>query len=269
MPRTHGNRHARPTAAAALLIVLAALGLAACGGSTKGSSTATNASATGPNGKRGGQFAARATALRACLQKEGITLPKRPSGQGGGSSGTGGAPGGGGYGGPYGAPYGGQPPAGAGGGRGPFGDRAGGGPQLPKGVTRAQFEAALKKCGSGAFRRGGRGFDTAAGRQRFAKFAECMRKNGVKLPSPNTSGNGPIFNTKGIDTNSAAFKAADAKCQKELRPSGGTGGTGGGAAPVPGGGAAPVPGGGPSPGGGEVPPTAGQGAPPEGPAPGA
>jgi hypothetical protein len=250
MPRTHGNRRAQPTAAA-LLILLAALGLAACGGSTKGSSTATNASVTGPNGKRGGQFAARATALRACLQKEGITLPKRPSPQGGPSGA------GGGGGGPYGAPYSGQPPAGAGGGRGPFGGGAGGGPQLPKGVTRAQFEAAVKKCGGGAFRRNGRGFDTAAGRQRYAKFAECMRKNGVKLPAPNTSGNGPIFNTKGIDTNSAAFKAADAKCEKELRPSGAGGG-----------GAAPAPGGGPSPGGGEAPPTAGQGAPPEGSPPG-
>ncbi|HEY2217226.1 MAG TPA: hypothetical protein VGH21_07000, partial [Solirubrobacteraceae bacterium] len=30
-------------------------------------------------------------------------------------------------------------------------------------------------------------------------------------------------NTKGIDTNSAAFKAADAKCMKELRGPGGAG----------------------------------------------
>src|ERR1700759_166814 len=92
MPRTHGNRRAR-SAAAALLILLVALGLTACGGSSKGSSTATSASAATTTGKRGGQFAARATALRACLQKEGITLPKRPSGQGGQGPGQAGTPG--------------------------------------------------------------------------------------------------------------------------------------------------------------------------------
>src|SRR5690348_12723959 len=227
MPRTYRNPRARLTAAA-LLVLLATLGLAACGGSSKGAATATNASAT--DGKRGGQLAARASALRECLKKSGITLPERKVGQGGP-----GARGPGPYGGqpPAGAPYG-QPPSGAPSGRGPFGAGAGGGPQLPKGVTRAQFEAAIKKCGGGAFRRGGRGFDTAQARQRFARFAECMRKNGVDLPAPNASGKGPIFNT-----NSAAFKAAAAKCMKELRPSGR------GAAPGAGAGAPPE---GPSPG---------------------
>jgi hypothetical protein len=65
-----------------------------------------------------------------------------------------------------------------------------------------------------------------------------MRKNGVNLPKPNTSGKGPIFNTKGIDTTSASFKAADAKCVRELTPSGaqpgGPGAPGaGGAQPSP------------------------------------
>ena len=41
----------------------------------------------------------------------------------------------------------------------------------------------------------GAGFDTPARPRKPAspKFAACMRKNGVKLPAPNTSGNGPIF----------------------------------------------------------------------------
>ena len=213
MPRTHRNRRARLTAAA-LLLLPAALGLAACGESSKGSS-ATNAATSAANGKRSGQFAARPSALRKCLKKNGITLPERKAGQGG--------PGVGGPGGPYS-----QPPNGAQGGRGPFGPGAG--PQLPKGVTRAQLEAAMKKCGGGVFRRG-RGFDSAQGRQRFAKFAECMRKNGIDLPAPNTSGNGPVFNTKGIDTSSAEFKAANATCMKELRPGGDPGQGEGGAAP--------------------------------------
>ncbi len=50
----------------------------------------------------------------------------------------------------------------------------------------------------------------------LTKFAACMRENGVNVPAPNTSGNGPIFNTKGIDTHSAQFKAAEKKCQSLL-----------------------------------------------------
>ncbi len=119
--------------------------------------------------------------MRECLQKNGITLPKRTPGS---------------------RPGGGFIP----------GAGAGGGPQLPSGVTRAQYEAALKKCGGGSghfFRRGG-----AAGRLNnpvfkaaLAKYGNCLRQNGIKLPAPNTSGNGPIFNTKGINTASSQFKS--------------------------------------------------------------
>ena len=177
----------RPAATSALLVALAALLLAACGGSSKGStSAATKKTASGTRAQPG----ARASALRACLQKAGITLLERRPGQRG------------------------TPRAG-----GPFGGGAGAAAKLPNGVSRAQLQAALKKCGGGQFPRGGKDF-AAGGARRFAKFAACMRKNGVKLPQPNTSGNGPIFNTKSIDTKSAAFEAADAKCAGELAPSG-------------------------------------------------
>src|SRR5450631_36719 len=135
----------RPATAAVLAILLACLGLAACGGSSKGSSTSTNAAAasasasgaqTGPAGPRGGQF----KALRECLQKNGISLPSR-------TPGARRAPGIGGF-------LGGA-----------------GGPQLPKGVTRAQFEAAVKKCGGGAFAGGAGGrLKDPAYRQALAKF---------------------------------------------------------------------------------------------------
>jgi hypothetical protein len=127
--------------------------------------------------------------MRACLQQNGVTLPPRTPGQPR-------TPGGGGF---------------LGGGAD--------GPQLPKGVTRAQFEAALKKCG------GGRRFGEPGGRARFdsptfhaalTAFAACMRQNGVALPTPNTSGTGPVFDTKGINTASAQFKAARIKCQSKL-----------------------------------------------------
>jgi hypothetical protein len=44
-----------------------------------------------------------------------------------------------------------------------------------------------------------------------------MRENGVNVPEPNTSGNGPVFDTKGLNTNSAQFRAAELKCRLDLR----------------------------------------------------
>jgi hypothetical protein len=209
----HINRNRRTSAAAATLVfLLAALLLTACGGSSKSSSSTAAASAktttNGAGAKGAGANGARFTALRECLQKNGVTLARRTQGQ-------------------RGAP-------GAGGG----GFRGGAGPQLPKGVTQSQFQAALKKCGGANFGRGGKGFGGAGQTQRLAKFSACMAKNGVKLPAPNTSGKGPIFNTKGVDTSSAAFKAADAKCMSELTPAGG-GRPGAGGSPGAGPGGAP------------------------------
>jgi hypothetical protein len=192
MPRQRINRHHRAVGAIAL-VLLGGLLLAACGGGSSKSTSSTASASTGASGRSG--FAARAAALRTCLKKEGITLPERKPG-----SGPGGQPGG-------------QP-------RGPFGSGApGGGFQLPKGETRQALQAALKKCGGGSFG-AGRRFNGARDPQRLAKFAACMRAAGVSLPAPNTSGKGPVFNTKGIDTTSSTFKQADAKCAKELRPSG-------------------------------------------------
>lgn len=215
-PRRVDVRWRLPIAIGAILA--AGVVLAACGSSSNsGSATVTNsASTTDRASARSGRFAA----LRACLQKEGITLPSRPSSGG--------------------------PPAGGSGLPG-----SGGGPrfQLPAGVSQAKLREALKKCGAGAGFAGRRRFNSAAGREGLAKFARCMRENGVNLPAPNTSGNGPVFNTKGIDTSSATFKNARTKCQSNLR------GAFGGGQPPAGGQAGPPAGGegGPPAGGGEAP----------------
>jgi hypothetical protein len=222
----HINRTRRVSLATAMtvaLLLLASLGLAACGGSSS-SSTTSNAAATSSTGATGAtaRGAGRFQALRECLQKNGITLPKRTPGQ--------------------------RPRGGTGGG-GFLGGGAGGagGPQLPKGVSRAQYEAAIKKCGGGAFAGAGGRVSSPAAKQALAKFATCMRQNGVNVPEPNTSGGGPIFNSKGLDTSSPQFKAAEAKCQSDLqgafqrgrggRPPGAGGGAAGGtgAAEGPGG----------------------------------
>jgi len=121
------------------------------------------------------------------------------------------------------------------------GFKPGSGLQLPKGVTRAQYEAALKKCGG---LRGGRGLGLGGAtalnnpkvRKAFVNFASCMREHGVKVGEPNTSGKGPIFSTSGIDTSSAQFKSAQATCSAKLRRPGGLAGGGG----APGAGGAPT-----------------------------
>ena len=91
-----------------------------------------------------------------------------------------------------------------------------GGGQLPKGVTRAQFEAALKKCGGGALGNKGLLESNTVRIQALTKFAACMRSNGVNLPPPDVSGKGTIFNTRGLDTASTQFRAARKKCASLL-----------------------------------------------------
>jgi hypothetical protein len=235
MPHTHVNRRKPATVAVALVaLLLGSLGLAACGSSSSKSSssstTATTSASTGTGAK--GPNAGRFAAVRECLQKEGITLPKRTPGEK-------------------------RPPGGAGGFLG--GGAAGGGPKLPSGVTRAKYEAALKKCGGGFARGGAARFDSPTFKAALAKFATCMRQNGVNVPAPNTSGNGPVFDTKGIDTSSAQFKTAEAKCQSDLSSAFKRGpGAGGGAGGAPGTNGAPAgaapPSSGEAPGGAAGPP---------------
>jgi hypothetical protein len=201
MPHTK-TRSRKPAAAALVILLLACIGLAACGGSSS-TSTSTNAAATAASGTSStattstgasstpgtGRGSARFAATRECLQKNGVTLPKRTPGSGGGAF---------------------------------LG--AGGGPALPKGMTRAQFEAALRKCGGGDFgarfggagRAGFRRINSPAFRQSLTKYAACLRQNGINLPAPNTSGKGPIFSTKGIVTTSPQFRAATMKCRASL-----------------------------------------------------
>lgn len=183
MPQLNRSRR-KPTTtvAAVLVVVLASLALAACGSSSKGasSSTATSAStSTSTTHRPAGALGGRFTAFRECLSKNGITLPKFAPGQRQ-SPGT-------------------------------------HGPTLPTGVSKARYEAAVKKCGGSAFFHGGGGrFQSPAVKQALAKFATCMRANGVNVPKANTSGSGPIFNSKGLDQHSAKFKAAEAKCRADL-----------------------------------------------------
>jgi hypothetical protein len=68
--------------------------------------------------------------------------------------------------------------------------------------------------------------NSTSNRDQAVKFAQCMRKNGVReFPDPNASGEltiDGIANGSSLDTNSAAFKQALAAC-KDLQPPGFTG----------------------------------------------
>ena len=71
------------------------------------------------------------------------------------------------------------------------------------------------------------GNTAAANRAQGMKFAECMRKNGVReFPDPDASGHltiDAIANRSSLDTDTAAFKQARSAC-KDLEPPGFTGG---------------------------------------------
>jgi hypothetical protein len=59
----------------------------------------------------------------------------------------------------------------------------------------------------------GKHLSNPAFRQTLTKFAVCLQKHGVTVPTPKTSGGGPVLNIKAINTSSAQFKAAWAKCR--------------------------------------------------------
>ncbi|HVR09751.1 MAG TPA: hypothetical protein VMW75_17040 [Thermoanaerobaculia bacterium] len=86
----------------------------------------------------------------------------------------------------------------------------------------------MKKCGAGLGPDRGRFFDRAGARKALTEFAACMSQYGVKLPPPNTSGQGPIFDTKGIDTSGRRFRNAETRCAGKLpEPFAHAGGAGG------------------------------------------
>lgn len=218
----------RPVVGVMAILTLASLGLTACGGSSGSTSSRANAAATsatgaststagsttttgtpttgtstggtstsGPSQQHNGTQRAglgRFAAMRACLRRNGVTLPRPTSGPGGTIRGF----------------------------------------QLPKGVTTAQYQAALRKCGG--FLGAGPGARATANpvfRQALVKYATCLRQNGVNIPAPNTSGKGPIFGPKGLNPSSPRFRAAAMKCRSVLatafrRPQGGGTTTGAG-----------------------------------------
>jgi hypothetical protein len=76
---------------------------------------------------------------------------------------------------------------------------------------------AAKGPNAGHFKRAGARVSSPAFKAALAKFATCLRQNGVNIAPPNTSGKGPVFSAKGINTASAQFRTAERKCSATLR----------------------------------------------------
>ncbi len=167
-----------------LLIAVLASGclIAACGSSSSSSTSSSAAATTGTAGT------ATRAAFRTCLRQHGVNLPARRPG-GGSGNGPGGPPAGGGF----------------------FlgGDGGGGAARLR---NNPKFAAAFKACGGARFPR--RRF--ALTHQAIEKFVACVRQHGYKMPSPNFSGNGPVFPAS-VRTD-AKFRTASRSCARLLFP---------------------------------------------------
>jgi hypothetical protein len=46
----------------------------------------------------------------------------------------------------------------------------------------------------------------------LTSYASCMRANGVAYPRPHATPNGRVLDTRGLDTTTAQYKAANSKC---------------------------------------------------------
>lgn len=176
-----------------LLPIAAAALLAGCGGGTASSPSTSSTSAGGlpagsAQGATGGQGAlggAQRGRFRACLQAHGVTLPQRPPGQ--------------------------PPQAGGGlfggGGRGRLNDPT--------------FRKAAAACGLPPGRLGQR---SPQFRARLGQFVACVRQHGYRLPPPNTTGNGPVFDATKVNRNDPKLLVAARACQPLIPRRGGVGG---------------------------------------------
>jgi hypothetical protein len=160
------------------LSLLAALALAACGGSsskttgtaasTKPQATTPGATATTQTGAKHAESAA-AVAYRKCLEAHGAGLPRLVPG--------------------------------------PGGSIALGHLKPPKGVSQGTYNAAVKACGGSV---GG----TTAVTKAITRFIACMRANGVNVPAP---GKGKGLLSYLGDVKNPKFSPALKKCAALLR----------------------------------------------------
>jgi hypothetical protein len=176
-----------------VLAVLATVLLAGCGssGGSESSSEETTASSEQAGGPGG--FTAISDETRSCLKEKGVELPE--PGQG-------------------------VPPAGG----PPEGTPPEGGPPQGFGKGGAKTKTAFEECGVELpqGKPDGPPMNSGALRRSIKEYVACMGENGVELPEPNLSGEGPVFKESEVDRENPKFKTANEKCQSRLRGPGGT-----------------------------------------------
>lgn len=82
---------------------------------------------------------------------------------------------------------------------------------VPNGVTKVQYEAALKRCGVNV-RVGRVSITSPLLEQRIMSLRSCLVNNGFTLPPPDFPGPGPVLETAGIDLGSARWMATAMGC---------------------------------------------------------
>jgi hypothetical protein len=183
---------------AMLALIVGALVLVGCGGSSSSGSTAgsteSNTTAGGSGEAKGGMFNISEEA-KGCLKEKGLELPGFKGGEGGPPS-AGGKPEGG-------------PPGGFGGERSE---------EMKKAFEECGVEPPKFKGGPGG--EGGKPkINSAAFKKQVNEYVACVRENGYEIAEPNFSGEGPVFEKS--ESESAAFKKASAQCQELLGAPGG------------------------------------------------
>jgi hypothetical protein len=85
----------------------------------------------------------------------------------------------------------------------------------PPGVSVSRYQAALRACIGNLLPT----IKEIQSRyiQALKNYTACMREHGINLPEPNTSGRGPLIDTKGVNTHSSQFQAANQTCRTKLR----------------------------------------------------
>lgn len=87
-----------------------------------------------------------------------------------------------------------------------------GGIPVPSGVTKPQYEAALRRCGMTNVRVGRTVITNPLVRRKILSVRTCLTNNGFTLPAANFPGPGPVLDTSGINVGSARWVATAMGC---------------------------------------------------------
>jgi hypothetical protein len=87
-----------------------------------------------------------------------------------------------------------------------------GGIPVPSGVTKPQYEAALRRCGVTNVHVGRVAITNPLVRRKILSVRSCLANNGFTLPAANFPGPGPVLDTNRIDVGSARWGATVMGC---------------------------------------------------------